>query len=354
MTGTGMQPVHSNTVKTSGRVETVHSLRGLAALAVALFHFSNGNPGFYVPPALKTAGGKGWLGVEVFFVISGFILPYSLWRAGYRFSLSNFGRFTWKRVIRLDPPYLTTIALILLLGYLSAHSPGFHGLSFHVDPVQVGLHLGYLIGFSNRSWLSPVFWTLAIECQFYLLIALIFPLLVSTRWRIRHVSLGFLLMASMLYAHENVVTYYLPLFSCGIIAFQWLTGVCSKLEAVWILLAAAVMLDFRMGFAVAIVGLATACLIVWIPSWTSPPLAFLGTVSYSLYLLHVPIGGRIINLAQRLPPSPLVALIGITLALAGSLGAAYVMYRFVERPAQRYAGSLRFDDSPRDLPLKNR
>lgn len=55
-----------------GRIDTVHSLRGLAALAVALYHFSWGNPGYYVPPVLKAACAKGWLGVEVFFVISGF------------------------------------------------------------------------------------------------------------------------------------------------------------------------------------------------------------------------------------------------------------------------------------------
>ena len=115
-------PTLPSVARCGGRVETVHSLRGLAALAVAFFHFSNGNPNFYVPPVLRAIGANGWLGVEVFFVISGFILPYSLWRAGYQLSPSNFGRFVWKRVVRLDPPYFGTIALVLLLAYLS-HFP---------------------------------------------------------------------------------------------------------------------------------------------------------------------------------------------------------------------------------------
>lgn len=336
------QPVNSKATRHGGRVETVHSLRGLAALAVALFHFACGNKDFYVPPVMKAICADGWLGVEVFFVISGFILPYSLWRAGYQLSPSNFGRFVWKRVIRLEPPYFATIALILLLGYLSARTPGYHGVPFHLNPVQIALHVGYLNAFAGLPWLSPAFWTLAIECQFYLLVALIYPSIISGSRTVRLVAIGLLLIASLLYPRSYFVSYYLPLFTCGIVAFQWFAGICAEWEAALILLPAAAMLCMRMGVAVMVTGLATALVIVAVPSWTNTPLAFLGTMSYSLYLMHVPIGGRVINLARRLPPSPLVATGGIAAAAAVSLGAAYLLYRFVERPAQHYAGSLRF------------
>src|ERR1035441_2897196 len=53
---------------------------------------------------LYRSGKYGWLGVEIFFVISGFIIPYSLYKAGYR--VSDFTRFLLKRIARLDPPYL--------------------------------------------------------------------------------------------------------------------------------------------------------------------------------------------------------------------------------------------------------
>jgi peptidoglycan/LPS O-acetylase OafA/YrhL len=326
----------------SGRVETVQSLRGLAALAVALFHFSWGNPAFYVPPFLKAISAGGWRGVEVFFVISGFILPYSLWRAGYRLMPSDFCRFLWKRVVRLEPPYFVTIAAILLLGYLSARAPGYRGEPFHLNPLQLVLHVGYLNTFSGLPWLNPAFWTLAIECQFYLLIALIYPLVVSRSRTIRLITIASMLTASLLYPRDHLVIYYLPLFACGIGAFQGFAGICAKWESALILASTALILWVHMGAIVMLLGLGTALVIVAVPSWTNPPLALLGTLSYSLYLLHVPIGGRVINLAVRLPPSALVGVASVATAAAVSLGAAYVLYRFVESPAQRYAGSLRY------------
>jgi peptidoglycan/LPS O-acetylase OafA/YrhL len=81
------------------RVEIVDPLRGLAALAVAWFHFTNGS-GFVKTEWLRASGRYGWLGVEVFFVISGFVIPYSMYCGGYR-PRQHFGRFLAKRIARL-------------------------------------------------------------------------------------------------------------------------------------------------------------------------------------------------------------------------------------------------------------
>lgn len=102
-------------------------LRGVAALSVSWYHFTNGNSAFLPDGTLKTSGEYGWLGVEVFFVISGFIIPFTLARSGYR--LADYGTFLVKRVVRLDPPYLVAIALIIALGYLSWPRPAFRASS---------------------------------------------------------------------------------------------------------------------------------------------------------------------------------------------------------------------------------
>ena len=339
-----MSEIHSK------RVEAVHALRGVAALAVALYHFSGGNQSFYVPSGIKVLGSKGWLGIEVFFVISGFILPYSLWKANYTFSRVNIGRFISKRIIRLVPPYFATIALVLVLGYLSTLSPAFTGKPFKFDAFQLTLHAGYLNGYFQTGWLNPAFWTLAIECQFYLLIALVYPFVVSPNILIRRTIIACLLSLAPLsdlfpgWAEEGVsVIFYLPLFVCGIVTFQVFTRTSSQWEGALVLAVAAWLLWARMGMPVMVVGLVAPVMIVALPSWTTPWLASLGNLSYSLYLVHIPIGGRVINLAERLPPSGLVAVAGITAATALSLCAAYVLNRFVERPAQRYAGSLKFE-----------
>ena len=232
--------------------------------------------------------------------------------------------------------------MILTLAFLGARAPGFHGRPFHFDFLLVALHVGYLNAFVGLPWLNVVFWTLAIECQFYLLIAIVFPLIVHRRRAVRLVGMGALLMAGLFSLRGNTVIYYLPLFACGIVGFQWFAGACAAWEAPLLLVPAAALLYMHMGALVMVAGLATSVIIVAIPAWTSRPLAFLGTLSYSLYLLHVPVGGRVINLAGRLPASPVAGFAGVAAALVVTIAAAYLMYRLVERPAQIYAGSLRF------------
>jgi peptidoglycan/LPS O-acetylase OafA/YrhL len=161
------------------RITTIDALRGIASFAVCFYHLSYCSNICLPQGALKSVGSFGWLGVEVFFVISGFIIPYALHRAGYQ--LKQYGTFVLKRVVRLDPPYLATIALIIPLGYFSAMAPGFQGPPFTVSTSQVLLHLAYLNVFFGGNWLNPVFWTLAIEFQYYLLVGLLYPFISHKR-----------------------------------------------------------------------------------------------------------------------------------------------------------------------------
>ncbi|HWS54485.1 MAG TPA: acyltransferase, partial [Pyrinomonadaceae bacterium] len=166
------------------RIHSLDFLRGVASLAVCWFHLTRYQ--FQTPDgpayeAVRAAGAHGWLGVEVFFVISGFVIPYSLGRAGYR--LRDYPAFVLKRVVRLDPPYLAALALILALAFAEAARAG-QPAAVEGEPLgwaRVLLHLGYLNMFFGHEWLNPAFWTLAIELQFYALVGLAFPLLGSRR-----------------------------------------------------------------------------------------------------------------------------------------------------------------------------
>jgi peptidoglycan/LPS O-acetylase OafA/YrhL len=62
--------------------------------------------------------------------------------------------------------------------------------------------------------------------------------------------------------------------------------------------------------------------------------------SYSLYLVHVPIGGRVINLAKRFGEGPLYELVIVALALLASVVAAMLLYRFVEAPSMRVSRTI--------------
>ena len=137
-------------------------------MAVCFFHFTTGQQHFLDVSLLRSAGTYGWVGVQAFFVISGFIVPYSMARANY--ALARWPRFMAKRLIRLEPPYLVSIAVVMLLALLSSVTPGLKARrsigSFPRSPPILAIFNGWI----DRPWLNPVYWSLAIEFQFYLLV----------------------------------------------------------------------------------------------------------------------------------------------------------------------------------------
>jgi peptidoglycan/LPS O-acetylase OafA/YrhL len=325
-----------------GRIHTVDGLRGIAALSVALYHLAR--HGEYLPrvPLLTWALGYSWLGIQIFFVISGFILPWSLCRAGYRIGM--YGRFLAKRLVRIDPPYLVTVCVILLLEYASRLAPGYAGNLPFPGWAEVLGHLGFLNAFTGLPWLNPVFWTLAIEFQFYLVVGLLFPLLVSASPTARWCVTVAFLAAPFVFRDESFLPGQACLFLLGIAIFQYRSGFTARPACFAILAAATAELWFLSGAAPAVAGLLTALTIGFARGGyrllNSGPFVWLGAISYSLYLVHVPIGGRVVNLAHRLPQTPAIQCLEAASALGVSLAAAFILYRFVETPARELASRI--------------
>lgn len=322
------------------RLENVDALRGVAAMAVAWFHFTHGNPGFLADGALKFSGAWGWLGVEVFFVISGFVLPLALHAAGYR--ISGFGRFLVKRLVRLEPPYLVSIALVLGLGWLSSQAPGFAGNPWVFNGPQVASHIGYLAGALGYDWLNPVYWTLAIELQFYLLVGLTYGLIINRHSALRWATLLAWLTLSVLVPSGLLVMHLLGFFSLGLVTVWLRIGMITRFPYIVTSLLIAAVVLFEQGLAPAVVGLGSAWAIAWLRFERIPGLCWLGAVSYSLYLLHVPIGGRVINIGARVAESSGSQALVLAIAVTLSLSCAWLMYCFIERPAMRWASNVRY------------
>ena len=326
------------------RLYTLDALRGMASFAVCWFHLTNGNPAFLPDGLLKLSGAYGWLGVEIFFVISGFVIPYALFHAKYE--IRSFGRFVAKRIIRLDPPYAVAIGIIILLGYVSAWVPGFKGEAFQFSAVQLLLHFGYINVFFGYPWLNVVFWTLAIEFQYYLLIGLLFPICAG-RSKKSVLCLGiFLGVLAVVIPHRAFIFPYLFLFLAGITTFQYKINIWGRTAYLFLLTVVGVGTYYTLGTPAAVVSTVTALAIAFVQI-QSRVLGFLGDISYSLYLLHVPIGGKVINLSLRYAYDLEGKVLALIVAAGCSIAAAYLLYRFVEKPSREWSSAISLRTSVR-------
>lgn len=322
------------------RLESLDALRGVAALAVCWFHLSHG--GKLLPPGwLAEASARGHLGVAVFFVISGFVIPWTL-RNEPR-GLGHYGRFLGKRLLRLHPPFLVACLLAIALNQVSILLPGYRGNlpDDYLSEAGKGLFFDslYLSGILGKGWALVVAWTLAIEVQFYLLAGLVAPGFArANAWNVC-AWLAAASCAPWAVPEPTWVFRWLPIFALGAAA-AWLRGVLKKN-------------DILLSFIITCIALAnvaahhgvetmTAALaaFLFILAWKRTPprvLLWLGSISYSLYLVHVPMSSRVVNLGLRWAlewPGRLA------LVLAGtgfSLLAAWVFWRWVEWPVHRWS-----------------
>jgi len=321
-------------------IPVLDHLRGIAAASVCFFHFG-GQEGLLPPEnAVARLASFGWLGVEAFFVISGFVIPYSLHARTYR--LRDGGDFFLRRLKRLEPPYFVCIVLVIVLHWLSSMAPGFRGEPIDLSWQRLAAHIGYLIAILDFKWLNPVFWTLAIEFQYYIFMAIVFPLLAHKRAPVRVASVvGIALLGFVGAGNRALLPHWLPLFALGMASYQFYVGnLPTGMYAV--LFGLVSLISFMIvGTQETVVGMLTALTIIGCATRQLPrflaPLAFLGTMSYSLYLVHVPIGGRVMSLAMRLSESLLIRYTAIAVAFGLSILAGYIFWLCIERPSQRWA-----------------
>ncbi len=322
----------------SGKLNSIHALRGLASLWVCWFHLTRGGVAFPTWGPLRATGINGWLGVEMFFVISGFIIPYVLYKS--RYTLGEYKHFAMKRLIRLEPPYLVSIVLILFLNYASTLSSLYKGPPFGLDVTQLMLHLGYLIPFSNYIWINDAFWTLAIEFQYYLLLGLVFPFLMRTKTLGIIISILFMIAAFAIDTDKVVLKWFF-LFFMGFMTFRYYAGLASRPVSVVLLAVGFIGCRYTIGLEPAMAAVFAVWFILYF-KYHNSILEFLGTISYSLYLIHVPIGGRILNLGSRFAVSEISQVAVVLVALGVSLASAWLLYYFVEKPAQQWAAAIRY------------
>lgn len=330
----------SSTAHSPSRLASLDALRGIAALAVVCFHYTT-NLRFNYPefrPRLELPHGH--FGVELFFVVSGFVIFMSLARA------KSVADFAVSRFARLFPAYWAAILLTcatLSTGGLAERTIG---------PADALLNVTMLQEFFGRPHADGVYWTLSRELVFYLLMGL---LLGSNKIHRTHAVMALLLVFQALLSfwvrmgHPEVrndetaslLLYpYIHLFAAGISLYGLHRNSDSRPDR--LLLLGAIICELllprpeggNLGHlivlaSIAAVGLAASGRLQWL---AQRPLLWLGSISYALYLLHQNIGYWLIH---RLTDLGVSLGLATACALLTSLALAHLLRSRVEEPGQR-------------------
>jgi len=337
----------SSPIKSDG----IAILRGIAALSVLLFH-SVGHVAHdpLWPPMewIRSVCLHGWLGVHVFFVISGYCMHSKMDKMAA--AHHGGGAFLADRFWRIMPTYWAALGFSFFLAILSApfNSLGWsQTLSFQWKSVLANLTL--LHPFSQTDPLLLVSWTLTVEWGFYLLC---FLLLSAQKTGIpprAAISLALILAACVLYPgfeFGRFVLQHWPAFCFGLVVHEIRRGGHPRL-GVFGFLALALLGWFRPGETPTIqwlTELGTAFVLLWLtghsfilPDWrVLRLLSWIGLFSYSIYLVHVPVLSRLGNLSFRFlsPESPLLFLYWFG-SIILTLFISWVFYVFFEHTFEK-------------------
>ncbi len=361
------------------RLGALDGMRGIAVLLVLWYHIWEIS---WLPAPvwwLQWIPETGFIGVHLFFFLSGFVITFPFVRArlaGER--QPSWRHFAWRRFIKIVPSYVLSIAVAYAIGYAATER-------FGASPWQeVVTHLLFIHTWWQSTYgsINGVLWTLAIEVEFYLVFPLLWwcfarrPVLsaagmiaIALVWRIHAAQCCFNVEMPLLV--ENLPG-YLDIFACGMLA-AWifaryghaLRTSRTSMAMPFVVLAGTALLCVLLigmydnrnaaqwevgqqiltrplyGFSFAAIAIGSlAAPRAWQPLLANPLLRFFAIVSYNLYLYHQMVAREMLRL--HVPPysgdphaDPVWQLQYTIAAFAATIGQATIVTYLFERPLLR-------------------
>lgn len=180
----------------SAKFESLDTLRGFAALSVFIFHFHTSFKDLAFTGFLSLFGSAGHVGLDIFFVLSGFLIFRSIYLHGVN------KQYFVRRFLRIAPIYYFSLAIVLLF---IDHSYFFSSEGWR----NILSHLLFLQSFSSQTYygINPVLWSLSVELIFYLFLPIFFLISKKKTWRI---LFGILIMLLICYYFRVSITDHYP------------------------------------------------------------------------------------------------------------------------------------------------
>ena len=342
------------------RLDHIDGLRALAILWVAIYHYA----AFWTPAGAGTdlipygailAGTplaqQGYLGVYLFFIVSGFVISMSLTRS------ATIGQFALNRMIRLWP----TMIICGTLTFLVTWAFGPPELVRSLQEYLISLtfvpppHIGRLIGEPDLEWLDGAYWSLWTEVRFYIVVAFLY---FSVRSHFLWLWTAFAVVCTVLHlmALASGGTYdalsrlffaiYQPYFTAGI-ALAYLRfgrvfwgpaallafAVCQAFA--YPTLAAGGLSDRDLAGLIIVFVLAIPTMLSRdiVPVLSASWLVTLGVASYAYYLLHQNLG---LSLLHRFAPDgTLGSIVAMLIIQVGLIGVSILLTQKIEVPLRR-------------------
>lgn len=320
------------------RLAELDVLRGFAALAVMIYHhtaifqsmYGSGRPAPPIP--------YGILAVHLFFMISGFVIFMTLSRTRTPMD------FIVSRLSRLFPVFWVAVLFTQLVVSLAPLPTG------SVTWREAAVNLTMLAGPLGVQWVDNVYWSLVIELSFYTIMLSLF----ITGWikEIEHLVIPWIFaeITAICLAHRAhqaipqalavvFLLKYAHLFLAGVLFYR--LRFIGPSRARHLLLGCCLITQFIVHgfwaglFGAAFFGLFYALSMRRFPLVTMRPLVFLGTISYSLYLIHQNIGYVIMRALSSTP-----RIVQVLAATVTVLVLAVLLTFLVEKPALRLIRSM--------------